>query len=210
MKYLLMVALCLSLVEIVCAQELRSPNEKLIMDFVLQSDGTPTYKLTYKGREVVKPSKLGFYLKNDKQSLLNDFTVSGTKTTSYDSSWNPVWGELRTIRNRYNELQVTLDQKESKRRMVIRFRLFDDGLGFRYEFPTQSSLAYFIIKEERSQFAMAGDHTAFWIPGDYDTQEYDYSTSKLSQIRGLLAKSVTNNLSQTSFSPTGVQTSLMM
>lgn len=210
MKYLLIVAFCLSLVEIVRAQELKSPNEKLVLDFALQNDGTPTYKLTYKGREVVKTSKLGFYLKNDTLSLLNDFTVSGTKTASYDSSWNPVWGELKTIRNHYNELQVTLDQKTSKRRMVIRFRLFDDGLGFRYEFPTQKNLTYFVIKEERTQFAMEGDHTAFWIPGDYDTQEYDYTTSKLSEIRGLLAKSVTNNLSQTSFSPTGVQTSLMM
>ena len=210
MKYLLILALCLSLVEIICAQELKSPNEKLAMTFSLLSDGTPSYKLAYKGREVIKPSKLGFYLKNDQKSLLNDFVITDTKTSSYDSSWNPVWGELKTIRNHYNEMQVTLDQKESKRRMVIRFRLFDDGLGFRYEFPTQNNLAYFVIKEERTQFAMTGDHTAFWIPGDYDTQEYDYTTSKLSDIRELLPKALTNNLSQTSFSPTGVQTSLMM
>ncbi|HWJ25251.1 MAG TPA: glycoside hydrolase family 97 N-terminal domain-containing protein, partial [Flavisolibacter sp.] len=210
MKYLLILALCLSLVEIICAQELKSPNEKLAMTFSLLSDGTPSYKLAYKGREVIKPRKLGFYLKNDQKSLLNDFVITDTKTSSYDSSWNPVWGELKTIRNHYNEMQVTLDQKESKRRMVIRFRLFDDGLGFRYEFPTQNNLAYFVIKEERTQFAMTGDHTAFWIPGDYDTQEYDYTTSKLSEIRELLPKALTNNLSQTSFSPTGVQTSLMM
>lgn len=211
------------------AQELRSPNGKFVMVFSLQSDGTPVYNLTYKGKLVIKSSKLGLELKseeaktkesaqadmkkksaNPKASLFDNFTIANTKTATFDESWNPVWGEVKTIRNHYNELAVTLNQKGIDRQMIIRFRLFDDGLGFRYEFPQQKNLTYFIIKEERTQFAMTGNHTAFWIPGDYDTQEYDYTESKLTEISGLQAKAKTENVSQTSFSPTGVQTSLMM
>jgi hypothetical protein len=192
------------------SQQLKSPNGKFLMEFSLQNDGTPSYSLNYKNKAVVKPSKLGLELKNDKKSLLNDFTVVDTKATTFDENWKPVWGEVASIRNHYNELAVTLNQKETDRQIVIRFRLFDDGLGFRYEFPSQKNLTYFVIKEERTQFAMTGDHTAFWIPGDYDTQEYDYTTSKLSEIRGLAEKAKTANVSQTSFSMTGVQTSLML
>jgi hypothetical protein len=192
------------------AQQLKSPEGKFVMEFSLQNDGTPTYNLKYKNKEVVKTSKLGLELKDDKKSLLNDFTVVDTKTSTFDETWKPVWGEVDNIRNHYNELAVTLNQKGTDRQIVIRFRLFDDGLGFRYEFPTQKNLTYFVIKEERSQFAMTGDHTAFWIPGDYDTQEYDYTKSKLSEIRGLSEKAYTANVSQKNFSPTGVQTSLML
>ncbi len=193
------------------AQQLKSPNEKLQMQFTLESDGTPSYILNYKDKVVIKPSKLGLELKNDVKSLLNDFTVVDTKTSTFDETWKPVWGEVASIRNHYNELAVTLNQKGSDRQMIIRFRLFDDGLGFRYEFPQQKNLIYFTIKEERTQFAMTGDHTAYWIPGDYDTQEYNYTTSKLSDIRSLMKEAyTTGNVSQTSFSPTGVQTSLMM
>jgi hypothetical protein len=192
------------------AQQLKSPEGKFVMEFSLQNDGTPTYNLKYKNKEVVKTSKLGLELKDDKKSLLNDFTVVDTKTSTFDETWKPVWGEVDNIRNHYNELAVTLNQKGTDRQIIIRFRLFDDGLGFRYEFPAQKNLTYFVIKEERSQFAMTGDHTAFWIPGDYDTQEYDYTKSKLSEIRGLSQKAYTANVSQKSFSPTGVQTSLML
>ena len=192
------------------AQRLQSPNGNFVMEFALQNDGTPTYSLNYKSKAVVKPSKLGLELKNDKKSLLNDFTVLDTKTTTFDENWTPVWGEVASIRNHYNELAVTLNQKGTDRQLVIRFRLFDDGLGFRYEFPSQKNLVYFIIKEEKTQFAMTGDHKAYWISGDYDTQEYDYTTSKLSEIRGLSSKARTENASQTWFSDTGVQTSLMM
>lgn len=192
------------------SQQLKSPNGKFVMEFTLLNDGTPSYSLNYKSKAVIKSSKLGLELKNDKKSLLDDFTVIDTKTTTYDESWKPVWGEVATIRNHYNELALTLNQKETDRQIVIRFRLFDDGLGFRYEFPSQKNLTYFVIKEERTQFAMTGDHTAFWIPGDYDTQEYDYTTSKLSEIRGLSEKATTANVSQKSFSTTGVQTSLML
>ena len=192
------------------SQQLKSPDENLIMAFSLLSNGTPSYSLTYKGKEVIKPSKLGIELKNDKISLLNGFTVADLKTSTFDESWTPVWGEVAKIRNHYNELTVTLNQSETSRQLVIRFRLFNDGLGFRYEFPAQKNLVYFIIKEEHTQFAMTGDHTAFWIAGDYDTQEYDYTTSKLSEIRGLSKRAVSSNASQTQFSPTGVQTALMM
>ncbi|MFV8336775.1 glycoside hydrolase family 97 protein [Flavobacterium sp. RSP29] len=192
------------------SQQLKSPNGKFVMEFSLQNDGTPSYSLNYKNKAVVKPSKLGLELKNDKKSLLNDFTVIDTKTATFDENWKPVWGEVASVRNHYNELAVTLNQKETDRKIVVRFRLFDDGLGFRYEFPAQKNLTYFVIKEERTQFAMTGDHTAFWIPGDYDTQEYDYTTSKLSEIRGLSEKATTANVSQKSFSTTGVQTSLML
>ncbi|HEY6900829.1 MAG TPA: glycoside hydrolase family 97 protein, partial [Puia sp.] len=191
-------------------QELRSPNGNFRMDFSLVAGGKPVYRLSYKGREIIKPSGLGLELKNDSFSLVSGFVIADSARRSFDESWDPVWGELKHIRNHYNELAVTLNQPVSKRRLVIRFRAFDDGIGFRYEFPAQENLVYFIIKEEKTQFAMTGDHTAFWIPGDYDTQEYDYTTSRLSEIRGLQEKAITANVSQTSFSPTGVQTALMM
>ncbi len=211
MKQLLFTALVwLTVLSPIYAQQLKSPNGNFVMEFTLQNDGTPTYSLNYKNKTVVKPSKLGLELKNDTKSLLNDFTVIDTKTATFDENWTPVWGEVASIRNHYNELAVTINQKGTDRQLVIRFRLFDDGLGFRYEFPSQKNLVYFIIKEEKTQFAMTGDHKAYWISGDYDTQEYDYTTSKLSEIRGLSSKARTENASQTWFSDTGVQTSLMM
>ncbi len=210
MRHLVISIILLFAFSLTNAQELTSPNGKFILTFNLQPDGTPAYSLVYKSKAVIKPSKLGLELKDDKKSLLNDFTVVDTKTATFDETWKPVWGEVNAIRNHYNELAVTLNQKETNRQLMIRFRLFDDGLGFRYEFPQQNNLVYFVIKEERTQFAMAGNHTAFWIPGDYDTQEYDYTRSRLSEIRGLQEKARTANLAQTSFSPTGVQTSLML
>ena len=200
----------LTLCTIAFTQQLQSPDKNFNLQFSLLQDGTPTYSLTYKNKEVVKPGKLGFFLKNDEKSLLDSFTITDTKYVSNDDTWTPVWGELKEIRNHYNEIAFTLTQQGTERQMIIRFRLFDDGLGFRYEFPQQKNLVYFVIKEERTEFAMTGDHTAFWIPGDYDTQEYDFTKSRLSEIRSLQEKARTANLSQTSFSPTGVQTSLMM
>lgn len=190
------------------AQTLQSPNRQLQATFSLDN-GIPTYQLVYKGKQVIKPSKMGLELFND-TDLIHNFSVTNTETSTFDETWQPVWGEEKEIRNHYNEMEITLLQKETERKMVIRFRLFDDGLGFRYEFPEQANLTHFVVKEERTQFAMTGDHTAFWIPGDYDTQEYDYTTSKLSEIRGLMKQSITPNASQTPFSDTGVQTALMM
>lgn len=211
MKKLVLFA-CALLILFGCAfgQELQSPNEKLMMSFYLQNDGTPTYQLAYNGKTVIKPSALGLELRDDDRSLLNDFTITKTETASHDSSWDPVWGEEKTIRNQYNELAVALTQEGTERQIIIRFRMFNEGLGFRYEFPSQKNLVYFVIKEERTQFAMTGDHTAFWIPGDYDTQEYDYTTSHLSEIPNLMKDAITPNASQTPFSPTGVQTALML
>lgn len=209
-RFLITFILILSFATIIQAQELRSPNGQLVMNFSLQPQGVPAYQLSYKGKPVIKLSSLGLELKNDSKSLLNDFVITNAQTSAHDSTWEPVWGEVNKIRNHYNELAITLTQKETDRQMIIRFRLFDDGLGFRYEFPIQPKLVYFVIKEERTQFAMAGDHTAFWIAGDYDTQEYDYTTSRLSEIRKLSKDAITPNASQTPFSPTGVQTALMM
>lgn len=192
------------------AQELKSPNGELTMQFSLKSKGVPAYQLFYKTKEVIKTSTLGLELKNDEKSLLNDFEISKTETATFDETWKPVWGETNEIRNYYNELAVTLTQNKTDRILIIRFRLYDEGLGFQYEFPTQKNLVYFTIKEEKTQFAMTGDHTAFWIPGDYDTQEYDYTESKLSEIRTKFDDAVTSNASQEQFSKTGVQTALMM
>ena len=222
---------CICFAMAVNAQKLTSPNGNFVMNFSLSPEGAPVYELSYKDKPVIKPSTLGLELKKEdankkttfewtertdkdqldaKTNLMTGFKIKDTSTSTFDETWSPVWGEEKEIRNNYNELAVTLDQPSNDRYMVIRFRLFNDGLGFRYEFPQQKNLNYFIIKEEHSQFAMAGDHTAFWIPGDYDTQEYDYTTSRLSEIRGKMKDAITPNSSQYVFSPTGVQTALMM
>ena len=140
------------------AQELKSPNGEFIMSFSLLQDGTPTYALSYKNKPIIKSSKLGFELKNDKNSLLNGFVVTNSKTATFDETWKPVWGEVSQIRNHYNELAVTLNQKSTDRLVVIRFRLFDDGLGFRYEFPEQKNLVYFVIKNKDSINLLIGGH----------------------------------------------------
>lgn len=191
------------------AIQLKSPDGHFTLRVEVK-ESNPFYSLTYKEKEVIKPSSLGLDLYNDKYGLTTGFSITNIDTTTFDETWTPVWGEYKQIRNHYNELAVTLDQKDASRYMVIRFRLFNDGLGFRYEFPEQPNLNYMVIKEERTQFAMTGDHKAFWIPGDYDTQEYDYNESKLSEIRGIMQSAITPNASQTPFSPTGVQTALMM
>lgn len=192
------------------AQELKSPNGNFKMVFALENDGTPTYQLFMNNKEIIKKSKLGLDLQKDKKSLLNDFKLVNEVRNTFDETWKPVWGEETAIRNHYNELAITLKQNETERQVIIRFRLFNDGLGFRYEFPEQKNLTYFIVKEERTEFAMTGDHTAFWIPGDYDTQEYDFTESKLTEIRKLFRGAVSENASQKQFSDTGVQTSLML
>lgn len=209
---------------------LHSPDGNLVLKFEMTAKGEPSYSLDYKGRHVILPSTLGFELrgtlkatkisfdgetptKTDARpcvSFHDGFTVKDVTKDSFDETWAPVWGEEAAIRNHYNELAVKVNQTSSDRDMVIRFRLFNDGLGFRYEFPEQKNMSYFVIKEELTHFAMAGDHKAFWIPGDYDTQEYQYTESKLSEIEGLLPKAVEDNASQTLFSKTGVQTSLQM
>ena len=190
------------------AEVIQSPNGRIAVDFQLK-DGVPTYKIDYKNLPVIKESKLGLELR-DGNNLTDGFEQIKVSTSSFDETWQPVWGEVKEIRNHYNELVAELKQPSTDRYMNIRFRVYDDGVGFRYEFPQQKNLVYFTVKEERTQFAMTGDHTAWWIPGDYDTQEYDYTKSKLSEIRGLLRGAVTSNASQTVFSDTGVQTSLQM
>lgn len=229
-RFLILALIALALLPLQ-AQQLISPNGKFVMNFSLDASGRPTYDLTFKGKTVVKPSKLGLELKQEdpnnstdfgvmvnkpseevirKADLMTGFSIVSTRTSTFDETWKPVWGEESSIRNHYNELEVTLNQPKNDRFIVLRFRLFDDGLGFRYEFPEQKNLTYFVVKEEHSQFAMTGDHTAFWIPGDYDTQEYETVISKLSEIRAKMREAITPNSSQTPIGPTAVQTALQL
>ena len=217
--------------ELVSQEILKSPDGNLEMVFGISEDGTPTYSLNYKDESVILPSGLGFELRGTvkatelqfesdgtigkedaltENSFHNDFEVESIETESFSEDWETVWGEEETINNTYNELLVNLVQKSTERKMSIRFRLFNDGLGFRYEFPYQPKLNYFVIKEEVSKFRMAGDYTAWWIPGDYDTQEYDYTESKLSEIPSKYREAVCGNSSQTLWSTSAVQTSLQM
>ena len=218
------------------AAEVKSPNGNIVLTFHV-NDGVPTYSMTYKGKDVIKPSRLGLELAKDKHAskgmsetdLMDHFSIKEETTTSFDETWQPVWGETKDIRNHYNEYAVTLEQRldihhypkkagtkgmwmeTQTREMMIRFRVYDDGIGFRYEFPQQKDLNYFLIKEEHSEFAMAGDHMAWWLPGDYDTQEQMTQQTRLSEIRGRMKKAVNwGNSSVAVFSPTGVQTSLQM
>lgn len=211
----------------IATETLKSPDGNLEMRFELTDGGAPLYSLDYKGKSTILPSGLGFEFRGEKPQLVfgaeiekgkdgtpvqfhEGFVMEKAERGTFDETWEPVWGEESEIRNHYNELAVTLRQTASDRVMTIRFRLYNDGLGFRYEFPEQKNLQYFVITKELTQFAMAGDHKAFWTPGDYDTQEYDYVESRLSEIRGLMQNAITPNSSQTPFSATGVQTSLQM
>ena len=206
---MLMCLVCLGLAGRVQASEVTSPNGEMKLTFTLR-DSKPYYSVSFRGKPVIKPSRLGYELHNA-ESLLEGFTQTGEKTSTFDETWTPVWGENKTIRNHYKELLVNLIQEKTGRVMNLRFRVYDEGVGLRYEFPQEGSkLNYFVVKEERTEFALTGDHIAWWIPGDYDTQEYEYSRSRLSEIRPLFKKKVTDNASQTSFSETGVQTSLQL
>ncbi len=243
MKKLLIAALAaMVLPSLAAAQTVTSPNGNLQLTFSLENGGVPTYQLSYKGKTVVKPSHLGLELAKDKHAskkmeetdLMDGFAVASSHTSTFDETWQPVWGQYKDIRNHYNELEVNLNQASSGRDITIRFRVYDDGMGLRYEFPQQQALNYFVIKDEHTQFAMTGDHTAYWITGDYDTQEYPVQVTRMSQIRGAIDRCVRwddkgkahdphspaedrqrdavvwDNASQTPFSSTGVQTSLQL
>ena len=209
LKRMRALAACLALASLPAAADtVKSPDGNVSVEFRVDN-GVPVYNVTYKGRPAVKDSRLGIELK-DGNNLTDGFELAGTSTAAFDETWRPVWGEVSQIRNHYNEYVAELRQTSTDRKMNIRFRVYDDGVGFRYEFPQQKNLVYFVIKEERTEFAMTGDHTAWWIPGDYDTQEYDYTESRLSEIPSLFDAAVSYNASQTTFSKTGVQTSLQM
>lgn len=225
--FILMIATMLAISA--SAQTLTSPDGNLVMKFELTKKGKPTYTLSYKGQEVVRPSALGFEFvdnayenygafyhtpKRPIYSMREGFSLKGTETATFDETWQPVWGECSHIRNNYNELLVKLYRDERKFLLNIRFRLYNDGLGFRYEFPQQTSKrrTYFVIKEEYTEFAMTGDHMAYWIPGCYETQEYEYTVSRMSEIRNHIVAAGENvgDSSKKIFSPTGVQTSLQL
>lgn len=212
---------------LMAGETVTSPDGDITLTFEIESGGRPAYYVDFKGRQVIKPSRLGFELvsesgrnsfnhqaekaKGDALSLREGFEIVKTTRDSADETWTPVWGEEAEILNRYNSMTVQLKQPELDRLMNIEFRVFDDGIAFRYDFPSQPNLNYFVIKEEKSEFAMNGDHWAYWIPGDYDTQEYNYTKSRLSEIRGLMPSKLNpDNASTTPFSPTGVQTALQL
>lgn len=216
---LLITALLLPIAVAAQAQTVKSPDGNVAVTFSLTGNGVPTYEMTYKDKEVVRPSHLGLELAKDKHagkgmnetSLMDGFTIASTSTSTFDETWTPVWGQYGKIRNNYNELAVDLNQPSSNRKMTIRFRVYNIGMGLRYEFPQQKDLTYFVIKDEHTQFAMTGDHTAWWLPGDYDTQEQETQESRLSEIRERFDKAVNwSNSSVAVFSKTGVQTSLQM
>jgi len=219
MRFLLGTILCIMHCALCIATEVKSPDGNVVVKFYLSDNGRPTYEMAYKGRPVVLPSHLGLELAKDKHAskglketdLMDGFTVKSEQTSTFDETWKPVWGETATIRNHYNEYVATLLQPTEQREIAIRFRVYDDGIGFRYEFPQQQSLNYFLIQEERTEFAMTGDHTAWWIPGDYDTQEQETQECRLSEIRDRFQKAVNwGNSSVAVFSETGVQTALQM
>ncbi|HEY5703992.1 MAG TPA: glycoside hydrolase family 97 protein [Terrimicrobiaceae bacterium] len=192
------------------AQQIQSPDGRLSLSFALTENGAPAYELSFGGKSVIKNSKLGIELK-DQPSFFDGFTIVKADTSQKDESWEPVWGEVKQIRNHYRELAVTLEQKSiNNRKLIIRFRLFNDGLGFRYEFPEQDGLKYFIISDEKTQFNLTGDHKTFWIPGDYDSNEYAYSTTKLSEVDATKGESFKDIAAKSLIGPDAVQTPLMM
>ena len=193
----------------VVGQRCLSPNKQLNIAFSVSDKGVPTYQIQYNQKPVILESSMGFELVQD-DDLMEDFKVLDVIYDTKDEVWSPVWGEEREIRNHYNEMLIAVEQRESKRRMNIRFRVYNEGVGFRYEFPTQENLGNFVIKHERTSFVLTGDHIAHWIPGDYDTQEFDYMTSRISEIESLFDEAYVGNASQEKFSNTGVQTSLML
>lgn len=230
MRYVLTLV-TLTIFNVLSAQTLRSPNGSMEMHFRLSEEGVPSYSLKYEGRDVVLDSRLGYVFRGDAygntpENYMHEkydpvdfgsgFTLVDEARTSLDETWSPVWGEESLIRNHYSELAVTLEKKDFKGkagadvRMIVRFRLFNDGLGFRYEFPEQKNLKYFVVADELTQFRMTGDHKAFWIPGDYDTQEYNYAESRLSEVRSKLPEMLFFNASQHVAGPTAVQTALQM
>ena len=231
MKRILLSAALICIALGAMAQKVTSPDGKMELSFALDN-GRPTYTLRVDGKTVVAPSHLGYQLKKEngekstdfdwkpsratdkeasrKADFFSDFTLEKFENNSFDETWKPVWGEESSIRNHYNELLVQLKQTKNNRYLNIRFRLFDDGLGFRYEFPDQKNLTYFVVAEELTEFAMTGNHTAWWVAGDYDTQEYNYQTTKLSEIRGRMKRAITENASSTPIGPTTVQTALQM
>ena len=232
MKHILtLLLMAMALVANARTETLTSPDGNLVLSFSLDGKGAPRYALTYSGQEIIRNSALGYVLRGDASAknpetymrvtygtvdMGSGFAIADVQRSHFDETWEPVWGEEAQIRNHYNELAVTLEQKDFKGkegknvRMIVRFRLYDDGLGFRYEFPQQENLKYFIVLDELTEFAMTGDHKAWWIAGDYDTQEYNYAETRLSEIRETIPEMIFNNASQHLVGPTAVQTSLQM
>lgn len=235
MRRIGLVLLWLACARATCAQTAASPSGNLSLSFGLNRAGEAVYQLSYKGRTVIAESKLGLAIKNQ-PALDKGFVILDSKASEVDETWEPVWGEVARIRNRYRELLVTLRQTAAfepasnstttelfssasdgpgkagrlSRTVAVRFRLFDDGLGFRYEFPEQGELKSFTVQEERTELNLAGNHKAFWIPGDYDTNEYAYTTSRLSEVDAFKGKAAGEIATRVLFADDAVQTPLML
>lgn len=191
------------------AQTIQSPSKAITLDFKLAEKGTPSYVVSYKNKPVILQSLMGVYLKGE-ADLASHFKITDTKTISVNESWKPVLGEVSVIKNQYNQLTISLEQMVTGRKMNIVFKAYDEGIAFRYEFPKQDKLNYFIISDEKSEFNLAGNHKVFWLPGDYDSQEYPYTETRFSEINtdkvdknnGIALKSIGSN--------TRIQSPLMM
>ncbi len=207
-KILISIFACATAFASVRAEQIASPNGQISVD-VSVDNGRPAYAVSRNGDEVVKTSHLGFVFAHS-DDFGTDFSLISAEKSSFSEVWNPVWGEEEEIENTYNELLVVFEQNRTKRQLAVRFRAYNDGVGFRYEFPEQENLVYFTVAEELTEFAMTGDHVAYWISGDYDTQEYDYTVSRLSEIRNLSEAARDGNASQTAVGPTAVQTALQL
>ncbi len=208
MKALSVIAILLFVTLSGYSQAITSPQKKLVLHFQLTEKGEPIYQLSIGNKKVTEPSLMGLELK-DQPALSEGFTITSIDSTIVNEKWNPVWGEVSEIVNNYRELTAHLLQTATGRVMIIRFRLFDDGLGFRYEFPAQDKLSYFTVTGERTQYNLTGNHKTFWIPGDYDTNEYSYNTTQLSEIDTDKAKNA-REISVTHPIANAVQTPLMM
>jgi hypothetical protein len=210
MRKLVLFVVLLACTKYTQAQTIQSPDGNLVLKFELNPNGSPTYQLSYKQKPVIKPSTLGIQTA-DVAAFVDGFTIANSNQKTVDETWSPVLGEKKNIRNNYNDFVVTLSQKAQKDRYIrIHFKVYNDGLGFRYEFPLQDNLNYFVIKEEKTEFNLAGDHKAFWQPGDYDTNEYPYTTSKLSEIPQLMQKAIVGIFAATPVGSPSVQTPIMM
>lgn len=213
MKHLILLLSSLFTALFAGAVTITSPDANLTLNFSIANGGVPQYSLQLNGKKVIADSRMGLLIKGQnavQESLYSGFEIESMEQREIDERWSPVWGEESEIRNHCNELKVTLLQPANKRRMAITFRIFNDGLGFRYEFPEQQTLKYFVIKEELTEFAMTGNHTAYWIPGDYDSQEFEYTKSRLTEIPALHGDNINGEWNRHFFSPNAVQTALLL
>jgi glucan 1,4-alpha-glucosidase len=190
--------------------QVRSANNNILLQVELDATGHIKYSLQYRNRPVIKSSELGFKFK-EPAVVLQHFQLIKIDSSVYDQEWKPVWGEYASIRDQHRELKLRVGEKKKDGIILdIVFRVFNEGLGFRYEFPTQPGMNHFVIADELSQFALTGDHMAYWIPGDYDSNEFTYNTTRLSKVDASISQTFTSIAAKRFFDKNAVQTPLMM